>query len=117
MHDLSGGVFHDVLSLYDQGSQEAGDQRKGWGVNVHHLLEWTHDEAERASGANEAWAKCHEEMKRMVDADNIETTVVLESVPEPSDAERSIWPDATKNYVEMLESLVDGLIVNKGISP
>ena len=81
-------------------------------MNVHHLLQWTHDEAERASGANEAWARCHEEMKRMMDADAIETKVMLESVPEPSNAERSEWPLATKNYVEMLESLADGRIAN-----
>ncbi len=82
-------------------------------MNVHSLVQWTHDRAEQASGAAEAWIQCHEHMKSMVDADDVETKVVLESVPKPSNAERINWPLATKNYVEMLECLADGRFANK----
>ena len=83
-------------------------------MNIHHIAKWAHNESQMAYGEYSAWVKCHDEMKRMIDDDDLETKTVLESVPEPSSAERAEWPQATKNYVEMLESLVDGRIHNKG---
>lgn len=79
-------------------------------MNVHNLIEWTESEMHRAQGAAEAWTRCHEELKHMIDCDNIEIKCVRESVPEPSNAERSTWPDATKNYVKMLEDAIESTI-------
>lgn len=82
-------------------------------MKIHSILGWTHDEAERAYGGHEAFARCNDELKRLVDADSVELKVVLMSVPEPSNIERSTWPQATMAYVEMLEELVDSLIDTK----
>ena len=79
-------------------------------MNVNKLVKWSHDAAERSYGESCAYNKCSEEIKDMLQADLAEVRIILESMPEPSNSERVTWHPATKQYVELLESIVDNYI-------
>ena len=77
-------------------------------MNFSELLTRTHDNATSAYGEHIAWSKCHKLVKRVIEDDKSEFKIMLDAVPEPSDTERALWQQATKDYVEMLEELIDG---------
>ena len=79
-------------------------------MNTYKLIKWARDNSLRSEGEEAAWIRFNEELTNSVDADKIETKVLLESVPEPSDSERSEWKETTKEYVCMLENIADSVI-------
>ncbi len=77
-------------------------------MNFPELLTQTHDNATSAYGEHKAWSECHKLVKRVIEDDKLDFKIMLNTVPEPSDTEKALWQQATKDYVEMLEELIDG---------
>ena len=79
-------------------------------MNIYKAIEWAEDELHRKYGEHTAFTKCHEYLKKCMESDIEEAKCIIN--PEPSDTERSNWPEATKGYVESLEIIVDGVLAN-----
>ena len=76
-------------------------------MGLYSLLELIKEESWTAYGEHSGFTKCYEEIKRVIKDMEYEDSLLLDSIPEPSDAERSTWHQATREYVEMLEEVVD----------
>lgn len=82
-------------------------------MNIDKFAEWAKEGSNRAYGEHAAYAQCHAEFKKIWEDDAVETKIMLDSVLKPTDTERSIWDITTKNYVEMLEYIVNGIVANQ----
>lgn len=82
-------------------------------MNIYRSINELNGESWRAYGEHSAFAKCYTDLNAAREADRVETSVLLESAPEPSDTERSEWPPATFNYVTMLEDIIDDIMANQ----
>lgn len=83
-------------------------------MNITKLVGKFHDKAIEAAaygqGQAAAYREASESIRKMYDCDQIEMHSILTSVPEPSDAERMEWRQATREYVETMESVLKDVI-------
>ena len=61
-------------------------------------------------GQASAFSRCKDDLLKYLLSDANECKLILESCPEPSTAERNTWTQVTRDYVEVLESIVDQVI-------
>jgi hypothetical protein len=81
-------------------------------MQVHDLIQWTHDEEKFASGLSSGYYETNRQLKRAVYEDSSETKDILDSTPKPSQEERDKWDRDTAEYVAILELLVSRMIVD-----
>ena len=75
-------------------------------MKVQAALQFEHD---FTCGIESGLAQAIQKVENAIKCDIAETLCVLQSVPEPSDAERAQWAQATRNYVKMLEEIAHSL--------
>ena len=75
-------------------------------MRVRAALQYEHD---FTRGVESGLVHAIRAVEQAVQCDIAETQGLLESVPEPSDPERAQWPQATREYVEVLESIAHAL--------
>lgn len=77
------------------------------------LIKHFNNESLLCSGKSYAYEDCASQLQHAMECERAEIGAVFESVPEPSELEKSSWGVATSNYVKNLEIIYDIVMGSK----
>jgi len=79
-------------------------------MNLQELSDLAQEKSWVAYGKHAAYSRCVHDIREMRAEEIFEIKKAMEESPEPSDMERADWKDATRQYVEALELIVDDIL-------